>query len=488
MSTDKLSRDSGPRTPDSSHPLVVDLDRSLLATDLLHESVVALLRSNLFSVFQLPFWLAKGIPHLKRQVAQRAEIDVSVLPVNESVLAFVTDEHERGRRLVLATASDALLAEKVAGRLGIFSLVIANNGAANLKGERKLAEIRSALGPETEFEYLGDSRSDLPIFREASVSHLVDPSAGLLDAANKSARVGRVFRRDGAKLLPTVAKTVRAHQWVKNLLIFLPAILAHDLSNQVVITLLTGFLAFSLVASGTYIVNDLVDLEADRKHPVNRKRPIAAGRIGLPTAIGLMALCVAGGILLAVTVPAPFLGIVALYAMLSLAYSGYLKRLLVIDVLALASFYSMRILAGGVAAAVPISGWLLSFSIFFFLGLALLKRYVELLMSRSDGKPGTARAYSGDDVTFVGAFGVVSGMLAILVFVLYLNSGDVVVLYSRPELLWWVNLPLIYWTMRMWLNASRGLIHSDPIISALKDPVSYVCAGAVATLLLLAIG
>ena len=475
-------------TERDQRPLVVDLDRSLLATDLLHESVVALLRSNPLRVFQLPFWLAKGVLHLKRQVAQRVEIDAAGLPFNESVLAFVTDEHERGRRLVLATASDALLAEKVAGRLGIFSLVIANNGTTNLKGEKKLAEIRSALGPDAEFEYLGDSRSDLPIFREASVSHLVNPSAGLLDAASKTARVGRVFRRDGPKLLPAVAKTVRVHQWVKNLLIFLPAILAHDLSSQVMMTLLAAFLAFSLVASATYIANDLLDLEADRKHPVNRKRPIASGRFGLPTAIMMMAVCLAAGLLLAVTIPAPFLGIVALYAVLSLAYSGYLKRLLVIDVLALASFYSMRILAGGVAAGVPISGWLLSFSIFFFLGLALLKRYVELVMSRSDGKPATARAYFGDDVTFVGTFGVVSGMLAILVFVLYLNSGDVVVLYSRPDLLWWVNLPLIYWTMRMWLNASRGLIHSDPIISALKDPVSYVCAGAVAALLLLAIG
>jgi len=289
--------------------------------------------------------------------------------------------------------------------------------------------------------------------------------------------------------LLTVLKAIRVHQWVKNLLLFAPAILAHEFDGPELTEAVLGFIAFCLAASAGYVVNDLLDLEADRKHPSNSRRPIASGAIGIPTAILLAAACLAGGMVLSLLALSwEFTGILGLYLGLSLFYSARLKHLLVVDVLVLASLYSIRIIAGGIASAVSISGWLISFSVFFFLGLALLKRYVEFGLERSDNEPGSARAYSGNDVTIVGTFGMVSGMLAVLVFVLYLNSAEVVVLYSRPRLLWWVNIPLIYWTMRMWLNASQGRMQSDPILSAIKDPASYVCGGATALLLFLAIG
>ncbi|OZC03784.1 hypothetical protein BSZ36_12795 [Rubricoccus marinus] len=281
---------------------------------------------------------------------------------------------------------------------------------------------------------------------------------------------------------------MRLHQWSKNVLVALPALLAHNLSPEVAGEVAIAFLALGLVASGTYVVNDLLDQEQDARHPTKRHRPFASGALtpGFGWAFG-PALVGLGFALAWALLPLAFVGALGVYLATTLAYSFKLKSVVIVDVCVLAALYALRVLAGGAATGIPVSEWLLAFSLFFFLGLALLKRYAELriLEIEVDARD-NGRGYTIEDAAMLRAIGPAAGFMAVLVFALYVTSPDVAVLYARPGLLWLAAPLLAYWTMRMWMLAHRGDLPDEPVAYALRDRASYAVAALTAGVLLLA--
>jgi 4-hydroxybenzoate polyprenyltransferase len=277
----------------------------------------------------------------------------------------------------------------------------------------------------------------------------------------------------------TVLNALRVRQWVKNLLLFVPLLLAHAVGDpQAWLAAVLGFVAFSLCASAAYVVNDLVDREADRVHPTKRDRPFASGALpplaGFVMAPSLLLIAFAVAWL---ALPALFLVALATYVIVTLAYSFALKRMAIVDVLVLAGLYALRVLAGGAATDIPVSEWLLAFSMFFFLSLALLKRYAELrLIELAPGASLAGRAYQADDLALLRTTGPSAGFISVLVLALYVTSPEVVVLYQRPALLWLVGAFLLYWVLRIWTRAHRGEMHDDPVLFAARDRASYVVA------------
>lgn len=471
-----------------SPPLFVDLDGTLLATDLLWESVLELIRNRPTAALRLPFWLLRGRAYLKRRVAEQVELAVATLPYRAEVVSQLRAEHEAGRAIVLATAAEQTLAEAVADHLGFFSGVIASDGVRNLKGAAKLAAIREWAGPGVPFEYIGDSTADLPIWAEAERAIAVNPGRSLLEQARRRGIATEVIATPHGLLRP-ILRAVRPHQWAKNVLLFVPIITAHRVTDPVVLgQAMAAFLAFSLAASSGYLFNDLLDLKSDRRHKSKHRRPIASGRLPIPTAIGLFAAMLAGSLGVAAALTPAFLGMVVLYLGLTTAYSLYFKRKLLVDVICLGGLYTLRILAGGVATSIVISTWLLAFSMFLFLSLAFVKRYTEIDgVPETDGKAKVSgRGYMPGDLDMVRSIGTSCGGLAVLVVGLYINSPDVTVLYRHPKLLWLTCPVILYWISRIWFLAQRREMPHDPVVFALGDRISYLAGLCLALILVLA--
>jgi 4-hydroxybenzoate polyprenyltransferase len=291
---------------------------------------------------------------------------------------------------------------------------------------------------------------------------------------------------------PPLLGSLRLHQWSKNLLLFVPAVVGQVAAQPgVAATLLVAFLAFSLAASGNYLLNDLVDRDADRRHPRKRERALAAGRVGAPAALATGAALLAAGLGTAfLAVNRPFAMLLLAYVVLALAYSKFFKRLLVLDVLVLAALYALRLLAGGAAVDVAVSSWLLVFSMFFFVSMAIAKRLTELdaLVASARADRDEARAYVAADRAAFAAIGPAAGMLAVLVMALYVSSDAVRAHYLQPDFLWMLCPLLLYWVLRVWIFALRGELHDDPVVFALRDRVSYAVGAAVLVVLLLAAG
>ena len=485
MPEHRQTKDVGP----SVGPLYVDMDGTLLATDDLWELFVRILKTKPLLLLYVPFWLLKGKASLKRQLAAHVTLDVGLLPYHDPVIAFVTRERQRGRAIVLATASDHLVADQVAAHVGLFSAVLASDGTTNLAGRAKLTAIlRHANGAP--FDYIGNSRADLPIWKHASRAVLVCPSRRLLMQAGRTS-TGEDVLGVRRSWLAVLARTLRVHQWVKNALLLVPLLLAHKLTDvERVVNALVAFVAFSLAASAVYIVNDLLDLESDRQHRHKRLRPLAAGRMPIPFALAMVPAALALSLVITIVVlPALFGGILVLYLVATTAYSLGLKRIAILDVLVLAGLYTLRVLAGAVAAHVPVSPWFLAFSMFFFLSLAFVKRYAELRLAEGEGGGQDyllARGYLVGDLDLVRSVGATSGYLAVAVFALYISSPEVNVLYRAPGALWLIGPILLYWITRVWFLAHRGQMHGDPVVFALTDRPSYVMAGLVVMVLVVA--
>lgn len=467
--------------------LYIDLDGTLITTDLLHESLLQLVRASPLSLFMLPVWLARGKACLKHEVAQRVEIDVTTLPYREEVLRLVREARSAGRRVVLATASDLKFARQVAHHLALFDDVIASNGRDNLRGQGKLAAIqRDADG--LPFVYAGDHQVDLPIWRNAHAAVVVSGSARLHQQVAQRTPIEAVIRPQATGFRRYIYG-MRLHQWLKNLLIFLPLLPSlHELTLGVLVDASLAFLAFGLMASGIYVINDLLDLGSDRRHHRKRRRPFAAGEIsvgrGLLMALALSATSVA---LSLATLPNAFLWVLLIYMALTTAYSVHLKRRAVVDVFSLAALYTIRIAAGTAATSQSLSFWILSFSMFIFLSLALAKRYVELASAvENPSKLNTDRGYLPNDLTFVLCGGVAAGQMSVLLFGLYINGQDMMGRYENPAWLWMLVPVLLFWTMRIWLKAVRGLLHEDPVVFAARDWVSLTAVGIGALLLWIA--
>jgi 4-hydroxybenzoate polyprenyltransferase len=466
--------------------LCVDLDGTLVLSDTLWDGAASLLRKGPAFLF-LPVWLLRGRAHLKQQVAQRAGLDPATLPYNEAVVADLRRHRQAGRDIWLATGADRLVAERIAAHLGVFTGVIASDGTVNLTGAHKQGALTARFG-KGGYDYIGNSHTDLPVWREAREAQVVQPSAGLQRAMRRhQLRIGAVYARPPASGGFRVwLETLRLHQWAKNLLIFLPVVLGHRPGAFANAAL--AFLAFGLVASSGYLINDTLDLQEDRRHATKRRRPLARGAVGVTAALALIPALWLAAAAICLRLPPAFAGILAIYLACSLGYSLWLKRKPLVDLMVLAGLYTARISAGGAATAIVISQWTLAFSVFLFLSLAMVKRVSELRASHIESEtlslPG--RSYMRIDIPLLCSLGSASGYMSVLVTALYINSPEVQLLYSKPQWLWFTLPPLLYWISRMWLFANRGGVNQDPIVFALKDRVTYLAVGAVAAAALLA--
>lgn len=466
-----------------STPICVDLDGTLLRSDLLYESLLALLAKSPLVALLLPFWLLRGKAHLKRQIASRVQLDPALLPYDERVLAHLRGTQQRPR--VLCTASDRLIVQPIADHLGLFEEVIASEGKRNLSGGNKAETLVDRFG-EKGFDYAGNHDVDLPVWRRARGAIVVNGSAKLAQKAAKTTAVIDHWPSQAGGTR-TWIKALRLYQWLKNLLVFVPLAASHrilDLTST--LDAAAAFLAFGLCASGVYLLNDLLDLAPDRQHPRKRKRPFAAGT--LPILHGLVAapLLTIAGISLALWVNPIFAGVLLLYYVMTLAYSFKFKRIVMVDVVLLAALYTIRIVGGAAAIGSALSFWLLAFSMFVFLSLALLKRYTELDAAATAGKKGASgRGYSTTDLPLIQSLGTSAGYIAILVLALYINSPESLKLYHRPEFLWLLCPLLLYWISRTWMIAHRGHMHDDPIVFAARDRASQI-VGAVALVVVIA--
>ena len=463
-----------PPAESTALPLCVDLDGTLVKSDTLPDSICILARNRPAMLFLLPIWLAGGKANFKQKATAHTCLDVASLPYNESLVIYLREQAASGRPIYLATAADRGLADRIAAHLGLFQGVFASDGSHNLSGTRKLTALESRFG-RGNFVYVGNSRADIPVIAAAGGAMLANPVAGLQSRLRrKNIRVQNTFV-DRAPMAQSLWRAVRVHQWAKNTLIFLPLLLAHAVGIGAGLQTLLAFFSFSLVASSTYIVNDLLDLASDRSHASKRRRPFAAGDLSVPFGVGLAAVLFAAGIVLSLALAASFSGWLLIYCAVTLAYSLYFKRVVLVDVIILSALYTLRILAGAAAAQVPISHWMAAFSIFFFFSLALVKRFSELENLRARGTaPTNGRGYLVHDMEQLRAFGTSSAFASIVVFTLYINNSAVRQLYHHPQRLWLLTPMLIWWLSRVWLRASRGQMNEDPVIFALTDRASLL--------------
>lgn len=460
--------------------ICVDLDGTLVHTDLLHESVLALLRRNPLLLLLLPAWLLGGKARLKREIARRVQVDVTLLPYDARVLALLREAGARPR--VLCSASDQTFVDAVAAHVGGFDAALGSDGETNLGGARKAQALVARYG-ERGFDYAGDAAADLPVWSRARRAIAANASSRVL------ARLGRmrapdavIERRAGA--WRAAVRALRPHQWSKNLLVFVAAVAAHRIFEPAALYATTlAFVAFCLCASGAYVFNDLVDLDADRRHPRKCARPFAAGRLSIAGGLVAAPLLVLAGFALASLLPPRFAFVLGLYVATTFAYSLLLKRIVLVDVIVLAALYTMRIIAGAVAIPVEASGWFLAFAMCLFLSLALVKRYAEVHRVAASAQQSVAgRGYRAAHLAWIGSFGAVAAGTSLLVLALYVDSTKSAALYRHPHWLW-LLLPLLgAWLWRVWSLARRGRMHDDPVVFALTDvPSLAVLAGFIAT-------
>lgn len=440
-----------------------------------------LLKSRPVSVFLLPIWLFSGRASFKRNVSARVHLNPAFLPYRQPVLDLLRREKANGRRIALATATDRELAEAIAKHLGLFDEVHATDGQMNLKGANKAAFLTQRYA-EAGFDYVGDSAADVEVWRRASAAYVVGSNVRARQAgAVTTLNLAIVEPRAG---LRTWVNALRGHHWAKNLLLFLPLALSHNLAVEPVLRTIAGFALYGLCASGLYILNDLLDLHSDREHPWKKERPFAAGDISIPEGLIASFICLPVALGVGFFLDPRFGFALCGYAALTMLYSLYFKKVALLDVFVLSSFYSFRILAGALISGTPLSQWFLAFSLFFFLSLAMAKRYSELFHASDLVKAGNSgRGYHTGDRDVLLSLGVGSSFSAVVIFSLYVHSQDVRVLYSSPELLFFLCPIILYWLSRTWLLAHRGELNEDPVTLAIRDPVSYGVALALATVI-----
>lgn len=473
-------------------PLYVDLDGTLVATDTLWESLLLFLRRSPLESWRLLGWVWQGKARCKERLANAITIDVKSLPYRQEVLALLEARRQSGGKIILATAAHKQIAERVAQYLGGFEAVLATEKAVNLSGPHKARAIQTHA--QGAFAYIGDQEVDIPVWQQAQECLVVSSS---IEYLRLTKAIGKPFaahiqKTESNNRWKVLGRALRLHQWTKNSLLVVPLILAHQFSRgyawqRAVI----GFFAFSLTASSIYLLNDLLDLDADRHHPRKRFRPLASGALSIPTGLALSFLCfvlgVGGGW---VFISPLFAGLLLGYVVTTLLYSFVLKRIPIIDVLALAFFYVYRLVVGAVATGVILTPWLLAFAAFLFVSLGCLKRVGELTLwrnTKTDQLARNGRGYVADDLSMLALFGVNAGFLSLLVLALYINSAEVIALYQFPWLLWGVVIALLYWLMRVWLLTWRGTMHDDPVLFALEDKASRWVGVLIAICILLAI-
>jgi 4-hydroxybenzoate polyprenyltransferase/phosphoglycolate phosphatase-like HAD superfamily hydrolase len=448
--------------------LVVDLDGTLIRSDSLLESMIRAVRNDPLDAIRMPLWLLGGRAAFKARLANRTSFSPAHLPYHEELLSYIRSQRHLGRRIVLATAADSRVAEAIAAHLGVFDDVLSSDGTRNLKGSIKLAAIRERVGRN--FVYAGDSAADLPIWKGAEGAILVGVSPSLAQAVRRDTNIERAFPKPPASTASWL-RALRLHQWLKNLLIFVPLLTSFgftDMSSVIAAGL--AFFAFSIIASGTYLINDLADLENDRAHPRKRERPLASAQISVAMAVAASLVLLGIGFSLAAAITPSFLAVVAVYLAVTMGYTWVLKGYVLVDVLTLAALYTLRIIAGALAIQVALSTWLLAFSVFVFLSLALIKRCSELvLLQQSGASASRGRDYRVSDLVVLWPLGIGAALCSVVVFGIFLSTLGTPARYASPQLLWLVGFGLIYWLARLWIKTARGEMHDDPLVFALRD-------------------
>ena len=467
--------------------LYVDLDGTVIKTDLLFESILLLLKKNVFLALLMPIWLLKGKANLKHQLSKRVHIPVELLPLNTEFLGYLEEEVERGRNIVLISASSQLSVRQVSDHLGLFIDAMGSDKDHNLKSKNKVTRILQ-LDPKGGFIYAGNSKADIAVWSEASEVILVNCKRSLADKLQHGSENIRHFDAPQSTL-KKFWQAMRPHQWLKNALIFLPLILSHQLNQpNLLLQACIAFMSFSFVASSVYLLNDMLDLNSDRQHHLKSRRPFASGDLSLVYGYLGAPLLLALGFLTSLWLPAEFVFVLLSYWLMTTAYSLLLKSLFLIDVLTLASLYTWRIIAGSAAISVVTTYYLLAFSFFLFLGLAMVKRYTELLNLQNQGKSSIeGRGYGVENLQTLATIGGGSSLIAVAVFAFYINAPATTELYSNPLLLWAICPCLLYLLWRIWALARREKLDEDPVLFAITDRRSQLSAALCSLIIWLAI-
>lgn len=455
--------------------LVVDLDNSLLKIDLFKDALGKSLLQQPWVFCKTAFLAIISRAKAKIYISKKYNIELHTLPYNKNVIDIINNYREIGYKIVLATGASTHYAGPISNYLELFDKVIATNESRNMTGINKLNAIKKEINDD--YIYIGDSKKDIPIWLHCKKAILVGGKNIIQKLKENDVEIIDIIKKEKSNFY-ILLKQLRIYQWSKNLILFIPALASHQLfSFGVFMNAMQGFLAFSLLASSVYALNDIVDIDHDRKHPKKRNRPIAAGELSIFSAYGYMLFCLLAGVFLSFNIGTAFLMVASIYITLNLLYSFYFKKVIILDVIILMSFYTIRLIAGHVPDAIPLSPWLLSFAIFLFFSLGLLKRYVDTIVIRgNDATLLSGRGYSINDDQMLMSLGVGSGLISSLVLILYTGSDQVMRFYATPMVLVGLSPVMLYWISRIWLLASRGIIESDPVIFALKDKVSYAVA------------
>jgi len=472
-------------------PLCVDLDGTLLKTDSLYELFLLLFKKNpLYCIIAIS-WLMKSKAHFKAEISKRVLLSAESLPYNEDVIAYIKAQDPM-RKIILVTGSNKKVANLIAEHLGLFDEVIASDSTINLTGRDKRDRLVEHFGGSNDkdksgFEYIGNEKTDMPVWKEAKKVSVVSQNNDFLKSVHNSFDNVETFELQKPSI-KNYLKGIRIHQWVKNLLVFIPLFLDHRFNDgQAFVQVLLTFFGLSILASFTYIINDLLDLESDRLNQTKRKRPFASGLISIKQAAVMMAVLFVIFVAILTQLNASINLVLMVYLAATLSYSFYLKRVAMLDVTMLAGLFSLRIIAGIVAIDSGWSFWLLAFSMFFFLSLAFAKRFSEVENLRREGREkASGRGYTIADLPMLNSSGVAAGYISILVVALYIDSEKVQQMYAHPEILWLICPPLLFWIGRIWMITGRGEMHEDPIVFAIKDKVSLLVVSVCALILLAA--
>ena len=484
MAIQGASELAGPAQRSEAPPLCVDLDGTLLQSDMLLESFFAMIRERPVSVLQVPLWLVKGKAHLKAQIARRVDFASSHLPFNEEVMQYVREQRTK-RMAVLVTGTHQSLADSVASQLDIFDEVIGSSLEINLTShqKRELLENRYGVGG---FDYIGNDKDDLNVWPAARQAMVVSTSSGL--ASLQTQTFDRIFSIR-ASSLSDYFSLLRVHHWSKNALIAVPFFLDHRFDDGAAfVTVVLAFLSMSLLASATYIFNDMLDLQADRQNSTKCTRALASGTVPIVRGIQIIVLLVFLLFLIALILPQAFIAVLLVYLIATLTYSLWLKKKTMLDVITIAGLHTLRVVAGIVVIQAEWSFWLLAFSMFFFFSLASAKRVAELINLQLEGRQSpVGRDYQVADIPVMLASGVSTGFISIMIVALYINSEKVQTIYTNPMILWLLCPVLMYLIGRIWMFTARGHMHEDPIVFAVRDRGSIYAALLIGAIIITAL-
>ncbi|MDU8361881.1 UbiA family prenyltransferase [Pseudomonas syringae group sp. J309-1] len=457
-------------------PLVIDLDGTLLKSDMLYECCILFLRNNPLKFYRLFIWLFQGKAMLKKHLAEAVDIDVAVLPYDAKVLELIATAKRSGHTIVLATATHISLAKEIANHLNIFDDVIASDETTNLSAHRKRDALIARYGKKG-FDYAGNSSEDIVVWQAASAAYVVNAPSNVLKKATEAGNIAEVITTNESTPKDYL-KGLRIHQWLKNILIFVPLLAGHELTNTPMLAqACIAFLCFGLCASSVYVLNDLLDLQDDRHHSKKKNRAFASGKIPIKHGMFIFPTLLFISFILSIYWLSPeFIISLVIYYIITLMYSLYLKRQMTVDVITLAFLYTIRIIAGAAAMGLSLTFWLLTFSMFVFLSLALVKRYAELNDARARGETEKTRGrgYYPADLEMISSLGGSAGYLSVMVLALYIHDNATTSLYSHPQIIWLACPILLYWITRMWMLTHRGQMHEDPVVFAAKDKISLI--------------